>query len=184
MLNPNCSETVIRLKKKDIKNLGKEESRIYKSLLNNIFYSSEPVEGYSELRSDDIWEAHFYYQTIGNELLAFAYWLGLEFDTDEVWHCEDLLSKEEDELYDDISEYLSMMFTEFEDIMLYPNCSEWATELEIDISELNIQEKRILLELLDFNDKYINEDSILSEINSDELLELIEKLPFREKISW
>ena len=77
-------------------------------------YSDTPVEGYSTKRDTKKWKAHYYYQTIGNELVAFAYWLGLEFDTDEVWHSGDILSWEEEKKYDEIQEYLSEMFTYYE----------------------------------------------------------------------
>jgi len=180
ILNPNCSETVIRLKKKDIKNLDREEERIYIHLLNNAYQSNTPVEGYSKLRSDDIWKAHYYYQTVGNELVAFAYWLGLEFDTDEVWHSGDIIDMDKDTL----KEYLSQMFTEFEDIFLYPNCSEWSTELDIDISELNGKELKMFIQLLGIDISWIKNGKCNIEISSEELYNIIERLPFRGKIIW
>jgi hypothetical protein len=113
-LNPNCSETVIRLKHKDIGGFTGEEMMVYLKLLNNIEYSDKPVEGYSELRETKKMKAHYYYQTDGNDMIAFAYWLGIHFDN-EAPFCTDLTEMEIKGDFDEIQEYLSEKFTEFED---------------------------------------------------------------------
>lgn len=113
MLNPNCSETVVRLKRQDLYSLSEREKRLYRHLVET-YSSDEPTEGYSKLRSDGVWKAHYYYQTVGNELIAFALWVGIDFDTDDVWNCTDLMSYIEDGEWDRIQEELSYWFTYFE----------------------------------------------------------------------
>ena len=121
ILNPNCSETVIRLKHRDIGNFTKEEMKVYLHLISDEYsawgYSDTPVEGYSELWGNKKWKAHYYYQTVGNEIQALAFWIGIDFDTDEVWNSGDLLSMEEAKQYDIIQEELSYLFTVFEDVI-------------------------------------------------------------------
>jgi len=116
-LNPNCSETVVRIKHKDIGNLTSKEMNIYLYILNNTWYSDKPVQGYSDLRGTREMKAHYYYQTTGNELIAFALWLDIYYDTGEVWHSGDLMSWLEDKDYEEIKEYLSEKFTEYESLI-------------------------------------------------------------------
>ena len=126
MLYPNCSETVIRLKYDDIDSLNNIELKLYKEILLDESGWDKPIEDYSQLRGDDEWKAHYFYQTVGNGLIAFAYWIGYDFDTDEPWHSEDIMYDHLEGKWNKIAEYLSYKFTEFEDyIDNYENNSIW-----------------------------------------------------------
>lgn len=114
-LNPNCSETVVRLKKSQIKKFNDLEKEIYEKLLDNWCYSeTSSGDEYFDIRGNKWWKAHYYYRTGANELIAYAYWLGLEFDTYS-WLSYDLIYKESDGKYVEIAEELSEWFTFFEE---------------------------------------------------------------------
>ena len=84
-------------------------------------YYHKPVEGYSDLRGDAEWKGHYYYQTVGNEMIAFALWLGLDFDTGDTWNCDDVMNLIEEGDWDKIQIFLSIKFAEFEEYMIYPS---------------------------------------------------------------
>ena len=115
ILYPNCSETVIRLKYEDIDALDDKELKIYKDILSKCWAGDETMGWeYSKLRGDKTWKAHYIYQSVCNDLVAFAYWIGIDFDTDESWHANDIIFAHEEKDYDLIAEWLSKKFTEFE----------------------------------------------------------------------
>ena len=64
-INPNCSETVIRINEEDALQISPE-------LMSKWWSMSEPTEGYSHMRPIPGTRCFYFYQTCGDELIKWC----------------------------------------------------------------------------------------------------------------
>ena len=84
MLQPNCSETVVKINNEDIEKLSQKEKAALYLTLAGCFGSTEPVEDYSKLRPENDSEKCFYfYQSGGNPFITYLKRKGIKIQAGE-----------------------------------------------------------------------------------------------------